>query len=403
MEGTECKEEEEAQLTCTAEMSRLEESAFLSRLSQQSASQPSSTGQGDLKKGISAFLTGIQDAQRYLIGTMDTLISISNSNGLVKMREEDYDAMLRFILHLVLFFESFCGDGTSSTAAFYSNVIEPRRSQLVLCYLQQLMEQKPLWEFTPLYASILPRDELISVCSKFWASSVFEDKDRHMMLRQGREYFDNGLDLVILRVIVRMNFQSVSEDQTDLNVASWLGTEKASTGDKYILDPELESMISPGDIRKMHSIRWLSFYNEHYGDALVCANMLMRNLLLEIPPSLGESDEDTYDDWVDNVKLYTSKVLQSRFLPSDIAQVVLQSIIDSANDSEFTLDAENVRDHLIEFDALTQFFGAHNAYQSWKQFVSQTSPSVLFVQDVRFGENSVESEVAMNMEATKYI
>jgi hypothetical protein len=408
LEGTEFKREEEEQLTCTAEMSRLEEGAFLSRLSQQSPSQSSSHGQGELKKGISAFLTGIQDVQRYLMGTMDTLIHASDPDGQVKMSQEEYEPLLRFILHLVLFFDSFCSnnDGTSPASVFHSNVIAPRYNQLVLVYLQQLMEQKPLWGFTSLYASLLPEDQMISVCCEFWSSSVFEEKDRRMMLKHAREYFDDGLDLVILRDIVRMSFQSVHEDQfyEPLSVASWLGTEKASFNDQQLFDPELEFMISPDDVRKMHSIRWLGLYNEHYADALICANMLMRNLLLELPtPSLEENDEDTYDDWVDSIKLYTAKVLQSRFLPSDIAQVAMGSINDDVSSPEHKLDKEDVEDYVAEYDALAQFFDAHNAYQSWKDVVAEISPSVPFVRDTRFAESSVESDVAMNMEIMKYV
>ena len=46
------------------------------------------------------------------------------------------------------------------------------------------MEQKPLWEFTPLYASLLSEEELIRSCSESWSTSIFEEKDHRMILRE---------------------------------------------------------------------------------------------------------------------------------------------------------------------------------------------------------------------------
>ncbi len=407
VEGTEFRQEEMEQLACTAEMSRMDEGAFLSRLSQQSLfSQSLVDGKAgdDFKKGISAFLTGVQDVERYLVGTMDTLIRVTDPESQMKMSREEYEPLLRFILHLVLFFDSLRSHDnhiSSPSSILYSNAIAPRFSQLVHVYLKVLIEQKPLWEFTPLYASLLPEDQLIGVCNEFWSKSVFEERDRRMMLKHAREHFEEGLDLVILRDIVRMSFQSVPEEQLQqpLNTASWLGTKKASVDDIPSFDPELESMINPDDVRKMHSIRWLCFYNEHYADAIICANMLMRNLLLELPPSLGENEDCIRHDWDDSIKLYSAKVLQSRFLPSDIAQVAIDSIHSDISGAEL----KSIESSVLEYNALSRFFDAHNAYQSWKNYIDDTSSSIDFARDTRFTNNSVESDIAINMEVLKYI
>jgi len=389
LEGTEWKKEEEEQLNCTAEMSRVEEGAFIARLA----------SQGEWKKGISAFLTGVKDVQGYLQGTIDMLFQVAR--GEANMSEEEYEPLLRFMLHLVLFFDSFCdlnysGTDAATMAAFHSAVIAPRRNPLVMVYLQQLMGQKPLWEFTSLYASLLPDDALIDTCTEFWSASVVDERDRRMMLKHAREYFEDGMDIAILRNVVRSSFASEGFEEEALNVASWLGR----AGENERCNPELESMLSSDDVRKMHSIRWMCFYNEHYTDALVCANMLLRSLLLELPSSWGERGGD-FDDWTDSVKLYTAKVLQSRFLPLDIMQVAMDSA--ASEDSDSKLDRENVDQHVAEHGALAQFLDAHNAYESWKEFIAEAPPCVPFLRDTRFAESSTESEVAMNMEIIKYV
>ena len=96
-----------------------------------------------------------------------------------------------------------------------------------------------------------------------------------MILRQAREHFEERLDLVILRYIVRMAFHSdlVTFRVDELDVVFCLGTEWAMDSTS---DATLESMIASNDEVKIHSIQSLYFRNEHYADALVCANMLIR-------------------------------------------------------------------------------------------------------------------------------
>ena len=158
-------------------------------------------------------------------------------------------------------------------------------------------------------------------------------------------------------------------------------------------DATLESMIASNDVVKIHSIQSLYFRNEHYADALVCANMLIRNFLLSLPT---QKEDHALNDWADSLNLYTAKVFQSRFIPADIENVAMASITD-----ENTEDAE---DHVTEYGALVQFLGSHNACQNWKEFVEE---NLLFVSSARdkrsFVESTVESSVAMNMEIMRYV
>lgn len=391
VEGAGFKKEEEEQLKCTAEMSRIEEGAFISRL----ASNRSAQMHSDWERGINAFLTSGANIESYLKNTIDTLIEVASQSGQVKMSQEDFEPMLRFMLHLILFFDSFCDGNDARTTKFYSTSIAPNRNNLILAYLQQLMEQKPLWGFTGLYASLLPDDSLIDSCTDFWSTCVFDEKNRRIVLKNARDYFDEGMDLVILRNVVRSSIQSVDEFYDPLNVASWLG--RATTNECF--DEELECMISHDDVRKMHSIRWLSFYPEHSTEALICANMLTRNLLLELPGSTGEAIDDQFDDWTNNPKLYTAKVLQARFLPTNIVQVAMGS----ASNDEHQDDRDYVSMCTVEHEALLRFLDAHNAYEIWKDFFIENPSNIPFALGDRFLENSIESDVAIKMETMKYV
>ena len=252
------------------------------------------------------------------------------------------------------------------------------------------MEQKPLWEFTPLYASLLSEEELIRSCSESWSTSIFEEKVHRMILRQAREHFEERLDLVILRYIVRMTFHSdsVTFCVDELDVVFCLGTECTMDNTS---DATLESMIASDDVVKIHSIQSLYFRNEHYADALVCANMLIRNFLLSLPTQ----KEDELNDWADSLNLYTAKVFQSRFIPSDIENVAMASITDK--------NTEDVEELVTEYGALVQFLGSHNTCQNWKEFVEENLLFVSFARDKSFVESTVESNVAMNMEIMRYV
>jgi len=391
VEGAEFRTEEEEQLNCTSEMSRIEEGSFIARLGTNNDTEMCS----DWERGISAFLTSGESIESYLENTINSLIQVASQSEQAKMSPEDYEPLLRFMLHVVLFFDSFCDGNDSSATNFHSISIAPNRNNLILAYLQMMMEQKPLWGFTGLYASLLPDGSLIESCTDFWSTCVYDGKDRRVMLKNACEYFDEGMDLVILRNVVRSSFLSVDGFHDPLNVASWLGRE--TSNERF--NEALEVTISHDDVRKMHSIRWLTFDHEHYADALVCANMLIRSLLLELPSSIREPTDDQFDDWTENRKLYTAKVLQARFLPDDITQVAMES---TSND-EHQLDRVYVSACIDEHEALLQFLDAHNAYESWKDFIVEAPSNIPYTLGDRYVQNSVERDVAIKMETMKYV
>jgi hypothetical protein len=200
---------------------------------------------------------------------------------------------------------------------------------------------------------------------------------------------------VILRNVVRRSFSSAGDYSDPLRVVAWLGEPR----DFERFDEELERMITHSDIRKMHSIRWLCFYDEHYVDAIVCANMLLRRLLLDFCLSNETPQDEEFDDWTNSAKVYAAKVFQARFLPENIVQTAIRA-------SEMTddqLDQEDLYDCIAEYQALLQFLDAHSAYENWKEYISDTPSNIPFTPDSRFQDGTVESNTAMKMETMKYI
>jgi hypothetical protein len=388
LHGTEYQQEEKEQLQCTSELSRVEEGVFISRLAGRSGMKSF----GDWDKGITAFILGMNEAQKYIANSIRFLVDAANNQ---KKNQESYDSFLRFMLHLVLFFESLCGEDDTVASRFYSNTIAPQRNELIMAYLQQLMKHKPLWEFYNLYASLLPDQLLVDACTDFWSTFVFDGKDRRMVLKSAREYFGQGTDLVILRNVVRASCAPMEEDSDPLLLAAWLG--QPSDYERY--DEELESMISHDDIRKMHSIRWMCIYHEHYADAIVFANMLLRGFLLEFCLSNEAPQNDEFDDWTNSPKVYAAKVFQARFLPENIVQVACQSV----TDEDYLLSQDEVDENISEYRALLQFLDAHTAYENWKEYISDAPATVAFTQDSRFENNTVESDVALKVQIMNYV
>jgi len=408
LEGAEYNAEEEEQLRSTEEMSRLEEGTFIHRFREQSNSNArmvsgSTQSAGDSTEWYScmnAFLTGTSDVHGYLKSTIESLLRDANGDALssstVVRDRDEYEPLLRFVLHMTIFLESF-SQGHEQERQRFDSIIGPRRNDLLLTYVHQLMEQKPLWEFVCLYASLLPEESIVEAISNFWAVAVVDEKDRRMALKLAHDYFGDGLDLVILRNVVRSSIGMSTEDADAMGIASLLSLPE---GDGQI-NAALENSISHDDVRKMHSVRWMCLVEKHYSDALVCANMLLRKFLLAMAPSDDNStfSYNNLNDWTGDSRLHTAKVFLKRFLPADLTSVAMSS--KCLND--YSLSDDDSEQYLEEHEGLIQILEAHSSYESWKSVIVKASPASSFTVDVRFQEGSTEREVAMNMETMRYI
>ena len=214
------------------------------------------------------------------------------------------ESVLRFVLHFLLFLETLSsieddtddyqsddGGGDDAYLAYFRDeILRPRKDAILSLYVSYLSTQKSLWHLTALHASLL-EEEATVVCSEFLLECVVEDVDRRMVLERAREHFVDGLDLVILKGVVRSCISEGEEGMTERNGAessrpfpsSWLHfsytNEDGEDFPQFLPNTNLEERIRSADVWKMQSVRWLCFYREHAADALICANLLMRKLL----------------------------------------------------------------------------------------------------------------------------
>lgn len=245
--------------------------------------------------------------------------------------------------------------------------------------------------------------------------------------------------LVILRGVVRSCVLEEEDNNVDGNggeaessrpfPSSWLhfsdrdgdgGEGGGADAPLFIPNTNLEERILSADVRKMHSIHWLCYHPEHAIDALICANMVLRKLLLEtieIVDGAGACEGSNAEaDWLENVKLYTAKIFAFRIFPSDIFdEVMIQCQDDNGIMDEDgqqlpqSSSIDFIRNNMCEHEAIINFLNAHDAYQKWSNVISHHSPAVSIpeigggsVED-RHKPESLEYEISNKMQRKIYI
>jgi len=446
LEGTECVQSEIEQLDATKALGRLDEETFLSSLRSRfdeegvgrvGVMEEEADGGALWRDCMSSFLVGMEEVEQFVVRVVDGIVAKAGEGGGICGNEDE--TLLRFVLHLLLFLDTLTNsnnnvrnDGDSDqSVSFQNETIYLRKKALLLLYVKHLSTQKPLWHLIALYASLLEEDATVEMCTEFWTECVVEDRDRRMVLHRAREYFVDGLDLVILRGVVRSCILEEDDNTVEGDggeaessrpfPSSWLhfsdnggaGLEGGGT-DTPLFTPNanLEERILSADVRKMHSIHWLCYHREHAVDALICANILLRKLLLE---TIGDVNADgtgececanAETDWLENVKLYTAKIFAFRILPSDIFDEVIME--DGQHHLELS-SIDFIRDNMFEHEAMVNFLSAHDAYQKWSNIISHHLPTVTDTEisggNVENHHNpaSLEYEISNKMQGKKYV
>jgi len=375
LDGTEYQQEEQEQLAATEGLGRFEERSFLASLDQKLSGNMMVEEEEEVwRYGMNAFILGLDDvgsflhlaAEQILAGVAELDKGDNSGIDLDLMREEDA-TLLRFTMHVLLFLDSLCCDDPNFEA-FKEKSISPHKDELLELYVQHLSVQKPLWHLTTLYASLLPMDNTINVCTEFWSKHVHDEADRRILLNTAREYFSDGLDLVILRRVVQ----------------------------RCILDGDSNNSNPLDEGLQMHSINWLCSFPEHYGDALRFSNTLLRKFLLQI-----ETDSID-DDWTQNSKLQNCKTFVANYVPHDIAMMAVDSI-DGEIEDDIRLEGPFVEDNAAEFDALVLFLNAHSQYSKWKEIINNSSPVVEFIGGDDDNEMTLEAKIMNKMATKKYV
>ena len=181
--------------------------------------------------------------------------------------QKNNQPLLRSMTHLLLYLDSLSGSHIQVQG------LAQIKEDVVLDYLHHLAASSDLVKYTTLYASMLPTATMLSVFPGL-LTSIQAPEDRNHIWKQMKDLLEVGVDIVILKRVVRL----------------------------ILADADLT------DVRKCQAIGWLCFTPNHYGEALVCANELVRQLLLGEKTHVASQflwdyfptivQEDSYDEFV---------------------------------------------------------------------------------------------------------
>lgn len=268
--GSQYEQEENEHMRATGVLAKMTESQLANKLqSSPFLHQQSSSGDGvSYKSTMLSFIVGRSSVVDACSKEADRLLNnVEDSRDWVG---------LRFLTHLLLFLSSF--EVVNSSTALSS--LEEYKNQILFKYVEYLVTRPDLWHFLALYVHFLPAKKIM----QFYPSvlvRVLDGGERNLMLQQMEEYLPL-MTVPILKQVVRLA----------LSADNYGDTDDAATVDEI----------------KCSSLEWLLQHEEHYGDALICANMLLRDFLLDkeqdkmeiasffmqgLPPNLVEEAGET--------------------------------------------------------------------------------------------------------------
>lgn len=245
---------------------------------------------------------------------------------------------LRFMTHLLLFLDSL----KDSTTPIILDDLNELRDRLLFAYVQYLESRPDLWHLLALYVSFLPPPKILEYYPSVLVK-VLDENERKLMMTQIRELIP-ALELPLLRQVVRSSL-----------ALSGLGSADDS-----------DSL----DTIKCNSLQWLLQHEEHFGDALICSNILLRQFLLNEQQDMIEA----------------STKLLSDYLPEDLVDRAGQSLPPEMDDDEAdgNVSAGNIRaideckvsNARAEHSAYIMYLDAYQPFGAWKD-VLKTTPIAL--------------------------
>ncbi len=329
-------------------------------------------GSGDpFRNGMSSFLVGQNAVKEYIEECAALSIAAQN---------EDEACFLRFITHLVVYTDSVLPEFSSKlslpqdvSAGGYSND-DTLCELLLLKYISYLSTRRDLWSHVALYCSLLSVDNILETYSSFLIN-IHSDQERKMALELARDFFPEGLDCCILRNVVREMIIS------DIPWQHAPGEEGTPAG------------VNSADARKMRSIHWLCYYPEHWPDALVCANLLLRIFLLTEDVGTEPSDSN----------LLACKILCDKMLPDDLADVAVMQCEQNDGNVPMSISLPMAQNLRKEYKSIEAFLNAHTMYAQFLDVIANTSPTHSSKSKMAGGtQNEFEKGIADKMERNAF-
>lgn len=308
--GTQNATQESEQLMATAQLAGMTDLQALQLLS--SSPFEEIRGQGSYEGAIAAFCVGKSTILDFLYNETEQVLT--------GQQESDAElAQLRFLTHLVLFLDSL----QVSTTPIVLDGLTEQKNQVLFRYVQYLESRPDLWHLVTLYVSLLPDEKLLEWYPTMLAK-VLEDTERQAMLESMQSLFPH-LQVLVLRQTVRLclSFMDASDDM------------------------------------KCRSIRWLLYDENHAGEALICSNILLRELFLEN----------------DDEKIEVAMSLVEDNLPEDLVDRAELSLNEESKEDKATniIKVTNARtEHL----AFLSYLDAYRSFGKWKDTLADT-PTII--------------------------
>lgn len=332
--GTQYQNQETEQLLATSGLAGMTESQII----QQLMSSPFPQIRGDdggnyismIQSCVSAFLIGKS--------SITDFCQVESSSEMYNGQEDQHlGHRLRFLTHLLLYLDSLQIGMTPITL----DRIQQQKDLLLIQYVEYLASRPDLWQLLAVYISLLPKQKVLEYYPSVLAQ-VLEEAFRKSMLEQIQELMPT-FEITILRQVVRLSINSsIKMDDT--------------------------SELSYNDETKCKSIGWLLQREEHFGDALICANMLLRGFFLD------EHDE----------KMETAMLFVQEYLPQNLLERAGQTHPNEDDDDEmddkkaaasydYDYKVDNARSEHLAF---LEYLNAYRMFEKWKDSASGTSTSV---------------------------
>ena len=307
--GTQHLTKEREQLIATADLATVTEQDVMKML--ESSPFEVMRGTGCYESCAASILVGKSSLIEYCELAAN---NIQVSETILTSNHPEEVTRLRFLTHFLLYLDSL----EACTTPIVIDGITGYKNQVLFAYVQHLASRPDLWHMVALYASFLPEQTAVDYLPTVLVQ-ILDLQERIGMLTQIRDLLVS-LELPILRQVVRLLLEE--HDATDR--------------------------------KKCKSMQWLLQNEEHLGDALICANMLLREFFLQ---EAGKN------------KLEAAMIFVEDHLPEGLVESAGQVVAeDDANQKLYNQKVDNARtEHL----AFCEYLKAYRVFQEWEETIAE--------------------------------
>jgi len=358
--GYQYEQQENEQLMHTTQLVTMTEAEMATMLSnshflkqQQQQQQQHKTRRPLYKSAIMAFMVGksaiLEFCARETSRMVSDIVQVSGNNEYDDEYDDEHEYAnkdwegVRFLTHLTLFLDSLQG---SSTPIVCGNITD-QKNAILYQYVQYLESRPDLWRMITLYVSLLP-NETVLVYYPAVLAKIRDDAERQFMNDELHKLMPS-MELPLLRRVVRL---SLSEPQT----FAGLDDNGNDTNNDTNNDNDMDTF-------KCKSLWWLLQKEEHLADAVVCANILLREFF-------RNEEED---------KTMAAMTFLNEYLPEGFLDLVSTAFASKQQDSDETDDnvatvfqAAKVNNAVTEHLAYIVYLEAYGAFEKWKEILRAT-------------------------------